>query len=28
MAMDVSAKRGTPVALPADPDDLMTELHS
>jgi len=28
MAMDVSAKRGAPVALPADPDELMTELHS
>ena len=26
MAMDVSAKRGVPVALPADPDDLMKEL--
>jgi len=28
MAMDVSAKRGAPVALPADPDELMSELHS
>ncbi|MBX2882634.1 MAG: hypothetical protein KTR32_21975 [Granulosicoccus sp.] len=27
MAMDVSAKRGTPVALPVDPDELMAELH-
>ncbi|MEH6831202.1 Gfo/Idh/MocA family protein [Sulfitobacter sp.] len=26
MAMDVSAKRGVPVALPADPDELMREL--
>lgn len=26
MAMDVSAKRGAPVALPADPDELMREL--
>jgi len=28
MAMDVSAMRGAPVALPADPDELMTELQS
>lgn len=27
MAMDVSAKRGEPVALPIEPDELMTELH-
>jgi len=26
MAMDLSAKRGAPVALPADPDELMAEL--
>ena len=26
MAMDVSAKRGQSVALPADPDELMREL--
>lgn len=26
MAMDLSAKRGQPVALPADPDELMREL--
>lgn len=28
MAMDVSAKRGESVALPADPDELMRELTS
>ncbi len=26
MAMDLSAKRGAPVALPADPEELMAEL--
>jgi len=26
MAMDVSAKRGAPVALPVDPDDVMRAL--
>jgi hypothetical protein len=26
MAMDLSARRGQPVALPADPEELMREL--
>lgn len=28
MAMDVSAKRGVPVQLPVDPDEVMNELNS